>query len=321
MKAIVYTKYGSPDVLELKEIEKPVPGDNEVLIKVHAASVNNWDWDLVRGKPFLFRLISGIQKPKFPIIGSDIAGSIEAVGKNVVKYKPGDEVFGDMCENGFGAFAEYTCTKENALARKPASMTFKEAAAIPQAGEMALQGIRDYGQVQPGQKVLINGAGGATGTFAIQLAKQYGAEVTGVDHTTKLDFMHSIGADHVIDYTQEDFTRNGIQYDVVFDVIANRSIFDYKRSLGPKGKFRMIGGKIGSIFQALLLGPILSSKKGKQLGIIGIQPNKDLPYLVELFEAGKVKPIIDKAYPLSEVPEAIRRLGKGRSMGKIIITI
>ncbi|MFC2125011.1 NAD(P)-dependent alcohol dehydrogenase [Bacteroidota bacterium] len=321
MKAIVYTEYGSPDVLQFKEVEKPVPKDDEVLVKVHAASLNNWDWDLVRGKPYLFRLISGLLKPKYNIIGADIAGRVEAIGGNITGFQVGDEVFGDLCESGWGGFAEYTCARENALALKPASMTFEQAAAIPQGGVMALQGIRDDGKVQSGHKVLINGAGGATGTFAIQMGKHYGAEVSAVDHASKFDLMRSIGADHVIDYTQEDFTQNGKQYDLIIDVVANRSIFDYRRALSPEGKFFMVGGTISSIFQVMILGPMISKKRGKKLGVLMHKPNKDLSYIIALFEAGKVIPVIDKCYPLSEVPEAIQRLGEGKSMGKIIITM
>lgn len=240
MKAVVYTKYGPPDVLELKEIEKPIPKDDEVLIKVHGASVNSWDWDLLRGTPFLNRLFFGLLKPKYKILGADIAGRVEVVGRNVKQFLPGDEVFGDLCECGWGGFAEYVCARENALALKPASMTFEEVAAVPQAAVMALQGLRDQGQIQPGQKVLINGAGGGVGTFAVQIAKSFGAEVTGVDSTSKLDMMRSIGADQVIDYTQEDFTQNGQRYDLILDAAAYRSIFDYKRALSPKGIFVVV---------------------------------------------------------------------------------
>jgi len=253
VKAIVYTKYGPPDVLELKEVEKPTPKDNEVLIKVHAASVNSWDWDLLRGTPFLNRL-GGLLKPKYKILGADIAGRVEAVGRNVKRFQPGDEVFGDLSECGWGGFAEYVCARENALALKPASMTFEEVAAVPQAAVMALQGLRDKGQIQPGQKVLINGAGGGVGTFAVQIAKSFGAEVTGVDSTRKLDMMRSIGADQVIDYTREDFTKSGQRYDLILDVVAYRSIFDYKRALSPKGIYVFVGGSMAAAFQAVFLG-------------------------------------------------------------------
>lgn len=320
MKAIIYTKYGSPDVLQLKEVEKPTPRDNEVLVKVHAASVNSWDWDLLRGKPFFVRLW-GLLKPKYQILGSDIAGRVEAVGKNVKRFKAGDEVFGDLCENGWGGFAEYVCAGENALTLKPDSITFEEAAAIPQAAAMAVQGLRDKGRLQAGQKVLINGAGGGVGTFAIQIAKLFGAEVTGIDSTKKLDMMRSLGADHVIDYTQEDFTKNGQRYDLIIDVVAHRSIFEYKRALSPRGIYVMIGGTTARILKAVVLGPLISMTGSKKMGILGLKPNKDMDLMLELIETGKVVPIIDRRYSLSEAPEALLRLGEGHVQGKIIITL
>jgi NADPH:quinone reductase-like Zn-dependent oxidoreductase len=320
MKAIVYTKYGPPDVLQLKEVEKPTPKDDEVLIKVHAASVNPWDWDLMRGKPGVVRLW-GLLKPKYQILGADIAGQVEAVGRNVKQFQPGDEVFGDLCECGWGGFAEYVCARENALALKPASMTFEEIAAVPQAAIMALQGLRDKGQIQPGQKVLINGTGGGVGTFAVQIAKSFGAEVTGVDSTKKLDMVRSIGADQVIDYTQEDFTKNEQRYDLILDVAGYRSIFDYKRALRPKGIYVMVGGSMARIFQTMVLGPWISMTGSKKMGILVMKPNKDLDFLTELLEAGKVVPVIDRRYPLSEVPEALRYLGEGHAQGKVVITL
>jgi NADPH:quinone reductase-like Zn-dependent oxidoreductase len=321
MKAIVWTKYGSPDVLHLGEAEKPTPKDNEVLIKVHAASINSWDWELLRGKPFVNRLLFGLLKPKIKILGADIAGRVEAVGRNVKQFQPGDKVFGDLCECGWGGFAEYVCARENALALKPASMTFEEVAAVPQAAAMALQGLRDKGQIQPGQKILINGAGGGVGTFAVQIAKSFGAEVTGVDSTRKLDLLRSIGADQVIDYTQEDFTKSGQRYDLILDVAAYHSIFDYKRALSPKGIYVMVGGSSARIFQTIFLGPLISMTGSKKLGILAHKPNKGLDFMKELFEAGKVAPVIDRRYPLSEVPEALRYFGKGHAKGKVVITL
>ncbi len=321
MKAIVYTKYGPPDVLQIKEVEKPTPKDNEVLIKVHAASVNDWDWGLLRGKPFVNRLLFGLLKPKIKILGVDIAGQVEVVGGNVKQFQPGDEVFGDLCGCGWGGFAEYVCALENALALKPASMTFEEAAAVPQAAVLALQGLRDKRQIQPGQKVLINGAGGGAGTFAVQIAKSFGAEVTGVDSTSKLDMMRSIGADQVIDYTREDFTKNGQRYDLILDVAAYHSIFDYKRALSPKGIYVMVGGSTARIFQVMFLGPWISMTGSKKMGILMHKPNKDLAFLKELFEAGKVVPVIDRRYPLSEVAEALRYFGEGHAQGKVVITL
>ncbi len=320
MKAIVQHKYGSPDVLKIEEVELPTPTDNEVLIKVHAVSVNLSDWEGLRGKP-LYARIGGLLKPKNKILGSDIAGQVETVGRNVTQFQPGDEVFGLMW--GYrGGFAEYACTAEKALALKPVGMTFEEAATIPQAAVIALQGIRDKGQVQSGQNVLINGAGGGAGSFAVQLAKYYGAEVTGVDNTEKLDFMRSLGADHVIDYTREDFTKNGKQYDMILDVIAHRSVFAYKRALGPNGSYFMVGGSVATMFQMLLLGAWIRRTTGRKIRILAVQPNpKDMLYMTELFEAGKVVPVIDRRYPLSEVPEALRYLGEGHAKGKVVITV
>ena len=320
MKAVVYTKYGPPEVLQLKEVEKPTPWDDEVLIKVQAASVNRSDWEGLRGTP-LYARIGGILRPRHQILGSDIAGRVETAGRNIRRFQPGDEVFGDI-QGRMGGFAEYVCARESALALKPASMTFEEVAAIPQAAVIALQGIRDKGQVQPGQKVLISGAGGGAGTFAVQLAKLYGAEVTGVDNTGKLDFMCSLGADHVIDYTREDFTKNGKQYDLILDVVAHRSAFAYKRALRPNGSYFLTGGSVATIFQILLLGPWIRGTTGKKMRILAVQPNlKDMVHITELYEAGKVIPVIDKAYPLSEVPEALRYLGEGRVRGKVVITV
>lgn len=319
MKAIVRTVYGLPDILQLKEVEKPIPKDDEVLIKVYATSINASDWEFLRGKPLYARLF-GFLKPKFKILGSDVAGRIEAVGRNVRQFQIGDEVFGDILEC-LGGFAEYVCAPEKLLILKPASMTFEEVAALPQSACIALQGIRDKGQVQPGQKVLINGAGGGAGTFAIQIAKLNGAEVTGVDNTRKLDIMRSVGADHVIDYTQEDFTKNGKNYDLILDLAAYHSIFDYKRALSSKGVYFMVGGSVALIFQLLILGQWFSLIGGKKLGLIALKSNKDLSFIIELIEAGKIEPVIDKCYPLSQVPEALRYHGDGYARGKIVITM
>jgi len=321
MKAIVCYKYGSPDVLQLKEVEKPTPKDNEVLVKVHAASLNAADVETLRGV-FVVRIAAPL-KPKYKILGSDIAGRVEAVGRKVKQFQPGDEIWGDLFVCGFGAFAEYVSVPENALALKPASMTFEEAATYPQAAILALQNLRDKRPIQPGQKVLINGAGGGVGTFAVQLAKYFGAEVTGVDSTKKLDMLRSIGADQVIDYTQEDFTKSGLRYDLILDVVAYRSIFAYKRALSPKGIYVFVGGSTAAIFQALLLGPLISRTGSKKMGIVMWKPNKkeDLDFLKELFEADKVVPIIDRCYPLSETAEAFRYLEEGHARGKVVITM
>jgi NADPH:quinone reductase-like Zn-dependent oxidoreductase len=267
------------------------------------------------------RLLFGLLKPRIKILGVDIAGRVEAVGRNIKRFQPGDEVFGDISGCGWGGFAEYVCAPENALALKPASMTFEEAAAIPQAAMLAIQGLRDKGQIQPGQKLLINGAGGGVGTFAVQIAKVDGVEVTGVDSSGKLEMLRSLGCDHVIDYTQDDFTKNGQCYDLILDVKTNRSIFDYTRALSPGGVYVTVGGSMTRLFQTLLLGPWISMINKKKMRIVGLKQNRDLAYMIELFEAGKVKPVIDGPYKLSEVPEAIRYFGEGNHKGKVIITL
>ncbi|MGB5894499.1 MAG: NAD(P)-dependent alcohol dehydrogenase [Ignavibacteriaceae bacterium] len=323
MKAIVYHKYGSPDVLHLEEVEKPTPRDNEVLIKVHAASVNYSDWAFVRGKPFLVRLIgSGLLKPKNTILGKDIAGRVEAIGRNIKQFQPGDEIYGDLSECGFGAFAEFVSVPENALALKPANLSFEEAAAVPEAAVVALQGLRDKGQIQAGQMVLINGASGGIGTFAVQIAKSFGAEVTGVCSTWNVDMVRSIGADHIIDYTQEDFTKNGQRYDLIIAAAGYRSIFDYKRALSPEGIYVVTGGSMVQIFQPMLLGPWISLTGNKKMVNLSNRPNqKDLVIMKELLEAGKVVPVIDRRYSLSEVAEALRYYGDGHAQGKVVITL
>jgi len=315
LKAIVITEYGPPDVLQLKEVEKPTPKENEVLVKVRAASLNAADLDFLRGRMQFSR------KPRYKILGSDIAGRIEAVGRNIKQFQSGDEIFVDLSECGFGAFAEYVCVPEKALVLKSANVTFEEAATLPQAAMLALQGLRDKRQIQPGQKILINGAGGGVGTFAVQIAKLFGAEVTGVDSTEKLDMVRSIGADQVIDYTQEDFTKSGQRYDLILDVVVSRSISDYKRALNPKGILRMVGGSMGRVFKAAFLGPLIS--RSKKMSIVVWRPNKkeDMVFLTELLEAGKVVPVIDRRYPLSEVAEAFRYLEEGHHQGKIVITV
>lgn len=320
MKAVVYSRYGSPDVLQLTEVAKPVPTDDEVLIKLAAVSVNRSDWELLIGKP-LYARVGGLLKPGHHILGSDIAGRIEAVGKNITQFKPGDEVYGDILGRLSG-FAEYVCARERTLARKPAGLTFAQAAAIPQAGVIALQGIRDKGQVQPGQAVLINGAGGGAGMFAVQLAKLYGAEVTGVDNAGKQDFMRALGADHVIDYTRTDFTKNRQQYDLVLDLVASRSALAFTRALKPNGSYYLVGGSVSTLFQVLLLGPWIKRATGKNIRLLMVQPNlKDLAHVAELCEAGTIVPQIDRQFALSEVPEALGYLGAGRVKGKIVITM
>lgn len=320
MKAIVYTKYGGPEVLHLKEIEKPCPKDDEVLIKVHAVSINDWDWGLLQGATFFDRLLSGVSKPRKQILGSDIAGRIEAVGKNVTRFKPGDEVYGDL-SGSWGGFAEYVCAREKALALKPTAMSFIDAAAIPQAAMLAIQGLRDKGKIRSGQKLLINGAGGGVGTFGVQIAKLYGIEVTGVDSTSKLDMMRSMGFDHVIDYTKEDFTRNGKCYDLILDTKTNRSAFDYTRALCPDGVYVTVGGSINRLLQVLLLSPLIAMFSKKRVRIVALKANKDLPYMNELFENGKIKPLIDGPYKLEETAKAFGIFGKGEHKGKMVIII
>src|SRR6184192_2895701 len=323
MKAIVYTQYGSPDVLQLKEVAKPTPQDNEVLVQVHAASVNAADWHLMRGTPFLARLVNGLQKPKNTKLGADVAGRVEAVGRNVTQFQVGDDVFGCIPIHELGSFAEYVCAHEDALALKPAKMTFEQAVAVPLAAFTALQGLRDKGQIKLGQKVLINGASGGVGTAAVQIAKSFGTEVTGECSTRNVDMVRSLGADHVIDYTQEDFTKNGQRYDFIFAVNGYHSIFDYKRALSPKGVYVFIGGSIAAMFQAMLLGPVISMTGRQKMGSMGVaKPNqKDLVFMKELLEAGKVVPVIDRRYPLSETAEALRYLEKGHAQGKVVITV
>ena len=284
MKAIVLTKYRSPDFFELKEVEKPKPKVNEVLVKVFAVSINSWDWEILIAKPFVNRLMAGLLKPKrIKILGCDIAGRVEAVGKNVKQFQPGDEVFGDLSRCGWGGFAEYVCARDNALASKSASMSFEQAAAIPQAGLLALQALSYKEKIQPGQKVLFNGAGGGVGTLGMQIAKSFGAEVTGVDSTEKLDIMRSAGADHVIDYTQEDFTKNGQHYDRIIDVAATRSVFDYKRALSPGGVFVMVGGSSSLVNKLLILGPWISMTESKKMGLLLHKANKGLSFMKDLF--------------------------------------
>jgi NADPH:quinone reductase-like Zn-dependent oxidoreductase len=323
MKAIVYKEYGPPDVLNLEEVQKPTPKDDEVLLKVHAASANAADWHLMRADPFLVRVMGfGLLRPRNGLLGADIAGRVEAVGRNMTQFQPGDEVFGDLFGRGLGSFAEYVCAPADALASKPANVSFEEAAAVPLAAVTALQGLRYKGQVQPGQKVLINGASGGVGTFAVQIAKSFGAEVTGVCSTAKLDMVRSIGADHVIDYTKEDFTRNGQQYDLILAANGYHPISDYKRALGPNGTYVMTGGSGAQMLQAMTLGPIMSITGSKTMGYLSMKHNKrDLVLMKDLLEGGEITPVIDRTYPLSEVPEAIRYLEEGHARGKVVVTV
>jgi NADPH:quinone reductase-like Zn-dependent oxidoreductase len=322
MKAIVCTEYGPPDLLQYAEVEKPAPKDDEVLVEVHATSVNYSTTAYVTGKPSVIRLMGGgLLKPKYRIPGAEVAGKVEAVGRNVKQFQPGDEVFGDLSNCGRGGFAEYVCVPENAIGLKPANLSFEEAAAVPEAALVALQALRDKGQIQKEQKVLVYGASGGIGTFAVQIAKYFGAEVTGVCSTRNLDMVRSLGADHVIDYTKEDFTQNGQRYDLIVATAGYRSIFDYKRALSPKGIYVSTGGYMAQTFQALLLGPFISMTGRKKLGAMMVKPNKDLAFMKELIEAGKVKPVIDRRYKLSEAAEALRYYGEGHARGKVVITV
>jgi len=317
MKAIVYHKYGSPDVVKLEEMEKLTPKEDEVLIKVHAASINSYDWRHVRAKPFLVRTGGGLLKPKDIRLGADIAGTVEAVGSNIMLFKPGDEVFGDV---GAGGYAEYVCASEKRLALKPASVSFEEAAATPMAALTALQGLRNKGKIQAGQKVLVNGASGGVGTFAVQIAKALGAEVTGVCGTRNVDMVRSLGADKVIDYTKEDFTQNGRRYDLILDNVASHSFSELMRVLTPQGLIVPNSGHggMGYVFKAFLLSPFL-----RQLGsmYLAVPNGKDLTQLKEWIEDGKIKPVIDRTYPLRETPEAFRYLEKEHARGKVVVTV
>ncbi len=320
MKAIVYTKYGPPEALELAEIEKPTPNDDQVLVKVHAASVNALEWRGFTMPSLLLRLMGGgLLKPRDPKLGTDVAGTVEAVGNGVTEFKPGDEVFGVAP----GSFAEYACNSESAFALKPANVPFEAAAAVPVAAFTALQGLCDKGQVQPGQTVLIDGASGGVGTFAVQIAKSYGAQVTAVCSTRNLDMVRSIGADYVIDYKREDFTRKGQHYDLILAVNGHHPIQAYRRALNPTGVCVVVGGPLSQILQAMVLGPLISRPGGKKHIFMGIATTtkKDLLVLKELFKAGKLAPVIDKCFPLSETAKAIRYLIEEHAQGKVVITV
>jgi len=323
MKAIVRTKYGPPDVLKLEEVPKPTMGDDDVLIKIHAAALNAADLHLLTADVFLVRLMAGgLFKPKHKILGADVAGRVEAVGKNVKQFKPGDEVFGDIFKWGFGGLAEYACVSEDALVLKPTNLSFEEAAAVPLAALTALHGLRDKGQIKPEQKVLINGASGGVGTYAVQIAKYFGAEVTAVTSTSKMEMVRSLGADYLIDYTKEDFTKSGQLYDLILAINGYHPIWDYKRALSPKGTYVMCGGRIAQMFQAILLGRLISIGSSKKMAVLSSEPSRtDLAFMKELIESGKVKPVIDKRYSLSDAPEAFRYLQQGHARGKVVITI
>lgn len=324
MKAITYSEYGPPEVLHLAEVPKPVPQSGEVLIKVRAASVNAADWRMMRASPFPVRFYSGLFRPKrVTSPGADVAGVVEAVGPEVTRFKPGDRVFGEMFASNFAGFAEYKCAFEHELELMPASASFEEAAALPMAGMTALQALRDVGQIQAGQQVLINGASGGVGSFALQLAKHFGAEVTAVCSTKKMEQARALGADHVVDYTREDFTRSGKQYDLI--VVANgyHPLGDYRRALTPLGRFVLVGGKGtgGELLKVMLLGPLLSLG-GRKMAVVSAKANPDdLRLLKDLFEAGKLRSVIDRRYPLANAAEAIRYVEQGHASGKVIVEV
>ncbi len=321
MQAMVYHTYGSPDVLKLEDVQKPVPQDDQVLVKVVAASAAAGDWHLLRADPFLMRLMSGLLTPKYKILGAAVAGRVEAVGRNVTQFQPGDAVFGDLSRCGFGAFAEYVVASEDALALKPTNLTFEQAATVPVSAVTALQGLR-AGQIQSGQQVLINGASGGVGTFAVQIAKAFGAEVTAVCSTSKMELMRSLRADHVIDYTKEDFTQNGQRYDLILAANGYQPLAAYQRALSPQGIYVMTGGATAQLFEVMLQGLWRSKKGGQKMGNILASPNqKDLLFMKELLEAGKVTPVIDRCFPLRAVADAIRYLEAGHAKGKVVITV
>ncbi len=323
MKAIIYTQYGSADVLRLQDVAKPTPKDNEVLVKVHATSINAADKLFLNGSSFMVRLMAGgNRKPKNPILGADVAGIVEAVGSSVTQFKVGDAVFGDLSEAGRATFAEYVVAPEASFVLKPTNITFEQAAAVPLAAITALQGLRDKGQVQAGQKVLVNGASGGVGSFVVQLAKFYGAEVTATTSTSKLDVAKALGADHVIDYSKHDITRLGKQYDLIMDVGAYRSVFDYKPILTPKGRYVLMGGSIGQIMKSLITGPLASFNSSKTLTTLSAKVTQpDLRILAELLATGKITPMIDRCYPLSEATDAMRYFETGKVKGKVVISV
>ncbi len=322
MKAIVYHRYGSPDVLSLQEVPRPEPRDGEVRVRIHAASVTAGDWHMLRGKPFMVRVFFGLLKPRNPILGFEMAGRVEAVGGNVTAFKPGDEVFGSPAPSGQGTFAEYVCAPETLLVNKPAGTSFEEAAAVPASGITALQALRDRGHVEPGERVLINGASGGVGTFAVQIAKALGAEVTAVCSADKMDLVRGLGADHVIDYKKEDFTESGRRYDVIVAVNGYHPILHYRRALAPGGRFVMVGGGEKQMYQAMFFGPWISLAGGKKMGILFAKPtHRDLEALRDLIASGRVKTVIDRRYPLHEVPDAIRYVEAGHARGKVVIMV
>ncbi len=321
MKAIILKKYGLPKVLEVGEVDKPAPKDREVLVKIHAASINDWDWGLVRGKPFVIRLFFGLRKPRVRILGADIAGTIEAVGSKVTSFKPGDEIYCDLSECGSGGFAEYVCIPEKIPALKPSGMSFNDAAALPHAGLLALQGLVEMGKVKSGQRILINGAGGGVGTLGIQILKSYNLKTTGVDSAEKLDLMKSLGYDEVMDYKKLDFTGTGEKYDLILDTKTNRSAVKYIRCLERNGTYITVGAWMNRLLDIFLTGPLISLFTGKKLKVLFHQPNKGLEQLSKLAEKGQIQPVVDGPYEFEKIPELLQYFGEGRHKGKIVVEV
>ena len=319
MKAVKLNTYGLPEALRIEEIEQPVPKPDEILIRVHSTAVNDYDWAMVRGKPYLYRLLFGVFKPRSAVPGMEMSGIIVSTGDNVTDYKVGDAVYGDTSEFGFGTYAEYVCVNQRAVIGKPAKMSFEEAASISHAAMLAMQGLFDHGKMTKGQKILINGAGGGVGTIGLQLCKLYDNEVTGVDTGPKLDMMRSIGFDHIVDYKKEDFTKNGLQYDLILDAKTNRSFIKYVRCLKPNGCYATVGGLLARLLQVLIMGPIVHLFTGKRLKMVALRPNKDLAYINQLYDEGKIKCVIDGPYPMEQVAEALRYFGEGKHKGKVIL--
>jgi NADPH:quinone reductase-like Zn-dependent oxidoreductase len=321
MKAIILKEYGLPKLLEIGEVAMPVPKSDEVLVRIHSASINDWDWGLVRGKPFVIRLFFGLKKPKISIPGVDASGVIEAVGGNVRSFNIGDEIYCDLSECGCGGFAEYVCIPEKTLSKKPSNISFNEAAALPHAGLLALQGLVEKGKVKSGQRVLVNGAGGGVGTLGIQILKPHGVNVTGVDSGEKLGLMKSLGYDSVMDYIKTDFTGTGEKYDLILDTKSNRSVFKYARSLKRNGSYITVGGSMYRLFEILLLGSLISLFTSKKLSVLIHKPNKGLDQISKLVETRQLKPVVDGPYGFDKIPELIQYFGEGRHLGKIVVEI
>jgi len=321
MKAIILEEYGLPNDLEIGEVSKPIPNDEEVLVRIHSASINDWDWGLVRGKPFVIRLFFGLIKPKINIPGVDVSGKVEAVGDKVSSFKIGDEIYCDLSECGFGGFAEFVCVPEKTLSKKPSSISHQEASALPHAGILAIQGLVEKGKVKSGQSILINGAGGGVGTLGIQILKSYGVKVAGVDSSEKLDLMKSLGFDNVMDYKITDFTNTGEKYDLILDTKSNRFVFKYVRALKKNGTYVTVGGSMYRLFEIILMGSLISLFTGKKLSVLSLIPNKGLDRISNLVEKGQLRPVIDGPYGFDEIPRLIQYFGEGKHLGKIVVDI